>query len=219
MRKMLFVAVAASGMLTTSIAGAQSNRVSYGAPLKTRENLADLRMRGSAFCASREAQASSDKVLLTPVASKEERKAVDHLGIAARKCFPANFPKYPPTIYRNALAEATYRERYLAKAPTRLRQTQPPASFAVVPDGTKGTETEEISWQFAAIGRCVVFAAPAESRQLILGPRFVEEEEKRFAALKPALVKCVGQKNADALTPRTFRGFVGDALLAQAEGR
>lgn len=187
----------------------------FGRPLDTPENRADMLVRFSARCVVSKAAATARKVLATQISSPQEAKLVKSLASVARDCFPAQLPAFPSTLYRNALAEAQYREQFRRGDPT-PKETSLPASFGVVPAGQTGSPEQESNWQFAAIANCTVFADPAGAREWIIGPRSVPEEEKRFAAFKPALEKCVAPAVVDKITARGFRGFVATALLDRA---
>lgn len=205
-------AVASSAFAT------QNNYIDYGRPVSTPENRADMALRGAAFCAYRTVPASARRVLETSIASAEEATRVKALPSVARKCFRIEWPAFQSTTLRNAIAEAAYRDKYLLRdpAPPGSTPARPPETFAVVPVGQQGTPEQQTVWQLAAIAKCTVFAGPEESRQLVLGPRNVDEEQRRFTLLQGAIRQCVPTGELSALTARNFRGFVAYALLERA---
>ena len=215
-RKALATALGIALAAQASTALAQQD---YGRPLDTPQNRADGSLRRAAYCSVERVAASTRKILAAEVGSNDEAKRVKGLRALAPECFNGNlFPDFNPTTFRNALSEAEYLSHYRLSDPraTKAFSKAMPASFAVVPAGTTGRPEQQAAWQLAAIARCTVFVAPEASRQLILGPRNVDEEKKRYAALQPAIEICLGGQTAADLTPRLFRGFVADALLTRA---
>ncbi|MES2337440.1 MAG: hypothetical protein V4537_05010 [Pseudomonadota bacterium] len=187
----------------------------YGRPVETVENRAIGALRGSSRCAAAEAPPSARKVLDTQLASDEEKKRVRMLMAVARKCYPASWPDFPPTLVRGAIAESLYLDAHRETKPKSI--TGPaPASFGVVPAGTRGTPEQEIAWTLAAVANCVVFADAADVHHLLIGPAAVDEETKRFDALRPAIGRCLPAAQAAVLKPATFRGYLADALYRQA---
>lgn len=210
----LFVAVAApAGALA---AAPQDNLRDYGRPIDTPDNRADMALRGAARCVMGEVPTSARRILATPIASDEEAKRIKALPGVARSCFQLQWPEFPPTAFRNALAEASYRERYFVNDPAPANGVPPPASFAVSEAGKAGTPAQEVAWQLAAIAKCTVFAGPEDARQFILGPRNVDEEQRRFTVLQASIRKCVPANDVAELTARNFRGFVAYALAERA---
>ena len=215
MRILLTMAAAIPLVAASAVATAQSNTTDYGRPADTPENRTDGALRRAASCVNNRVPNSARKVLETPIASKDESKRAKALLGVARECFGLGWPDFQPTAFRNALAESAYRASYMLRDPA-PRGSGPknlPASFGVAPAGQEGTPEQQAAWQLAAIARCVVFVGPEDSRQLILGPRNVPEEERRFALLRAAMEQCIGADSAGLLTARTFRGFVASALI------
>lgn len=187
----------------------------YGRPLETPENRADFALRGAARCVFVDVPTSARKVLETEIGSADEAKRVKGLAGVSRRCFQPQWPAFQPTAFREALAEASYREQFYRDDPTPA-ETTPPASFGVVAVDAKGTPEQEAAWQLAALGNCVVFASPAAAREWVIGPRNVEEETRRFALLKPGIAQCGGPAAVATLTARNFRGAVANALFERA---
>ena len=203
--------------IASAAAAQDGDRRDYGRPIDSPENRADLTMRFAARCVIDKVPASARKVLATRIGSDDEAKRVKGLPGVARECFQPQWPAFPPTAFRDAMAEVTYRKAYRDEP---AAGDQPaPASFGVVADGEKGSPQQESSWALAAIANCAVFAGPHEARQWIIGPRNVDEEQRRFEAMRPALARCVSPQSAAVLTARNFRGPVAAALLARAEKR
>ena len=210
------LAIVAAMVVGASNASAQDgDRRDFGRPLDTPENRADFALRSAARCAVDKVPASARKVLDTGIGSIEEAKGVKALTSVARECFQPQWPAFPATPFRDAMAEVTYRKanRTEPVIPT----AEPPASFAVVSADQKGSPVQEVSWQLAAIAACTVFAGGHEAHEWIIGPRSVEEENRRFDAVKPAIAKCVSPNVSASLTARNFRGPVAAALLARSE--
>jgi hypothetical protein len=196
------------------IASAQNNSRDYGRPVDSPENRADAVVLRAAYCTTMKASASARHIVEAEIGSEDEAKQVRKLPGVVRECFDIKWPDFPPTTFRNALAEVAYRASYSVNDPDPpVAGAAPPASFGVVPPGKKGTPEQEVAWQLAAIANCAVFVRPNQARQLILGPRNVDEEQRRFTAFLPALKQCVAAEDASVLTARNFRGFVANALL------
>lgn len=200
--------------VATLAAAQDGDRGNYGRPLDTPENRADMMLRFAARCVVEKVPSTARKVLETGIGSDDEAKRVKGLPGVGRECFQPQWPAFPATPFRDAIAEVTYRKAYRTEPV--VPDAAPPASFAIVPDGTKGTPQQEAAWQLGAIARCTVFAGPHEAHRWIVGPRNVDEEQHRFDALKPAIARCVPPQSAAALTARNFRGPVAAALLARA---
>lgn len=202
-------------LASASPLSAQQN---YGRPIDTAENRAWMALRFSSRCAVSEVPASARKVLDTVIGSADEAKRVKSLVGLARKCYPGQWPAFPSTLVRGAIAESFYIEAYRTNAPTMVAKSAPPVSFGVVPAGTTGTSEQEVSWTLAAVANCIVYADAAGVRHLLLGPANVDEEIRRFDALRPSIGKCVPPAQATVLKPVTFRGYLADALFRQARG-
>lgn len=213
--RIFFLTGLAMGLAVTTPAVAQHEARDYGRPEPTPENLASMALRGSSYCAAQQAQATAREVLTAPLASSDEAKYVKALHMVARSCYKPNWPDFPPTAVRNALAEMAYREENRTPPKPVAAGTPPPESFAVVPADTHGTDQQEAAWYLGALANCVVFTDNAGAHEFVTGPANVAEEERRFAALAPALARCV-PPGSTKLTARAFRGFVANALLDQS---
>ncbi|WP_375399065.1 hypothetical protein [uncultured Sphingomonas sp.] len=186
----------------------------FGRPLMTPDNLADMSLGRFAFCAEARAQATAAKVLQTRLASDEEAKQVRKLAAVNRECSPLYPMPFTPTAVRNALATIAYRRNHKSGdvPPPTPAGTPPPASFAVVPADANGTDQQQGAWYLGAIANCVVFVDPPAVHRLVTGPIDVPEEDKRFAALVPAIGRC-SPSDTSGLTVRRFRGYLANALL------
>lgn len=201
--------------LAAGAAAQDGDRRDYGRPLDTPENRGDLAMRFAARCVVDKVPASARKVLDTGIGSDDEVKRVKGLVGVARECFQPQWPAFPPTAFRDAMAEVAYRKAH--RTLPDMASGPPPASFGVVPADRKGTPQQEAAWTMAAIANCAVFAGSREAHEWVVGPRNVDEEQRRFGLLQPAIGKCVAPGQAAALTARNFRGPVAAALLARAD--
>lgn len=221
MKRIPSLRVTVAIVLAASAGPALAQRgVNYGQPLDNLENNLDLALRRAAFCIDRNVPATARRILASDIGSDEEAKRVRSAMTAGRDCFPDNRPRFNPTSFRNMVAESEYMARHRITDPEASR-TGPvplPATFSVQPAGVDGRPEQRVAWQLAAIARCTVFVDPAKARQLIIGPRNVPEEDRRFAELSPAIGKCVEPRTASQLKARDFRGFIADALLARAGG-
>ena len=202
-------------LIASGVSAQDGDRRDYGRPIQSPENLGDQAMRSAARCVVDKVPGSARKVLDTDIGSDEEAKRVKGLVGVGRECFQPQWPAFPPTAFRDAMAEVTYRKAH------RTEPANPagalPASFGVVPADRKGTPAQEAAWGMAAIANCAVYAGPHEAHEWIVGPRNVDEEQRRFALLQPAIGRCVAPGQAAVLTARNFRGPVAAALLARAD--
>lgn len=204
------IAVGATGILLTCVVPAAAVQ-RYGRPVESVETRAIMALRGSARCATNDTPSSARKLLDTAIASDEEDKRAKSLMAVARKCYPTNWPAFPSTMIRGSVAEALYLEAHRTAVP-KAPSAPAPATFGVVPPGTKGTPEQEIAWTLAAVANCVVYGDVAGVHDFLIGPVAVDEEGKRFAALRPALERCLPAQQARVLTPPTFRGYLADAM-------
>lgn len=190
----------------------------YGAPADTPEVTARIMLARASRCALNDVPSSVRKVLATTPASKAETKAVKSMEGVTPKCFADDRGETPPILVRNALAEASYRTKYLRSAPDVSSQTKTlPDSFGIVGPNERGTSEQEGAWTLAALANCTVFASSQGARGLITVPIGVPEEQQQFDALKPAMSECMKPDQLAVLTPAIFRGYLADALWRQAE--
>ncbi len=208
--------IAAAIMVSASSAVAQRDTGQYGRPEQTPENMRRFAVVGSSFCANKNASATVGKIIASPIGSTEEAKLVKSLRAVARQCYQPQWPSFPATEVRNALAQIEYREHFKDVPAATPPGTKPPETFRVAPTDAKGTPEQESAWYLGALANCVVFVDAPGAHNLVIGPAGVPEEGKRFEKLQPALAQCGPPSGIPGLTGVVLRGFLADALLARA---